>query len=179
MGVTYTNTVARTYERIASATVASSGTKTIDITSIPQGYTDMIAVCYTRRNAPGAGARGINMSVNGSSTTNVYAYGYIDYGQGATPSAAHGEYDYFQGGTAFDPNSYVGGYIIYFNDYTNTNFNKNMTTNQYRWQSGTYALNFYGNRWKNSSAINRLTINEPFEGFVAGDEVTIYGILAG
>jgi hypothetical protein len=175
MGVTYSSTATVTYERIASATVTSTGSKSIDITSIPQTFTHLIVVCSTRRNAPGAGARGVDIYFNGDSGTNQYGYDGWYLEQGGV-SAASNRYSSAQGGSAFDGNTPGTTYNFYINDYTNTNFKRNMRTEQGRFQGGSMANYVYNNTWNSTSALNRIQINEPFEGFVAGDEVTIYGI---
>ena len=91
MGVTYTASSGKTYERIAEAS-PGTGNNTIDITSISQSYTDLMVVCSTSRNATGAGARGVNIYFNNDSGTNQYGYSYLEYSQGATPTADSGHY---------------------------------------------------------------------------------------
>jgi hypothetical protein len=175
MGVNYSNTVTKTYEVIASVTVSSTGSKTIDITSIPQTHTHLVVVCSTARNAPGAGARGVNIWFNNDQGTNQYGYdGW--YMEQTADSAGSAQYSAAQGGVAFDPNARQTTYNFYINDYTNTNFYRNMRAHQSRFQDGSTAIYNFNNTWKSSSALNRITINEPFEGFVAGNTVTVYGI---
>lgn len=175
MGVTYSSTATVTYERIAGATVQSTGSNSIDITSIPQTFTHLVVVCSTRRNANGAGARGVDIVFNGDSGTNQYGFDGWYLEQGGV-SASSGRYSAAQGGVAFDGTSYGTTYNFYINDYTNTNFKRNMRTQQGRFQNGSMAIYIYSNTWNSTAALNRIQINEPYEGFVAGDEVTIYGI---
>lgn len=178
MGVSYSSNSARTYELIAQATVTSTGSKLIDITSISQNYTDLVVIASTSRNAPGAGARGVDIRFNNDSGTNQYGYVYWEYSQGATPNADGGQYSAGNGGNAMDRNSAGTAYMLYINDYKNTNYEKNYISHLARFQNGSYAIYSYANRWKSTSAINQISFGEPFEGFVAGDTIKIYGILA-
>lgn len=176
MGVTYTANSGKTYERIAEAS-PGTGNTTIDITSISQSYTDLMVVCSTSRNATGAGARGVNIYFNNDSGANQYGYSYLEYSQGSTPTADSNQYLSGQGGNAMDRGSAGTGWTLYINDYKNTTFEKNYISHLYRFQNGSYAFYQYINRWKSTAAINRITITEPFEGFISGDKVTVYGIL--
>jgi hypothetical protein len=177
MGITYSSNIARTYEKIAEATVVSTGSNLIDITSISQAYTDLIVVCSTSRNAPGAGARGVDIRFNGDSGSNQYGYCYLQYANGTPVEAGSNQYSSGQGGNAMDRSSGGTGYVLYINDYKGTGNQKNYISQISRFQGGAFAYYQYINRWKSTSAINRISIAEPFEGFVAGDRVVIYGIL--
>ena len=174
MGVTYSSTATVTYEKIAAA-YPSTGSKSIDITSIPQTFTHLVVVCSTRRNAPGAGARGVDIYFNGDSGSNQYGYDGWYLEQNGVSSSS-GNYSAAQGGSAFDGGTPGTTYNLYINDYTNTTFYRNMRTEQGRFQGGSIANYVYNNTWKSTAALNRIQINEPFEGFVSGDAVTIYGI---
>jgi hypothetical protein len=57
-----------TYKKIASVTVGSGGASTIDFTSIPGTYTDLVLKFSTRTNRAGAVSDDVYISLNGVNT---------------------------------------------------------------------------------------------------------------
>ena len=88
-----------TYVKIASVTVGSGGASSIDFTSIPATYTDLLVKVTTRDTAVTANTGAVKVTVNASATTytnrNITSSGsaaasssavttYIDAGLGST-----------------------------------------------------------------------------------------------
>jgi hypothetical protein len=180
MGVTFSNTVTQAYDLLAIYE-PTTGEKSIIFTSIPQTHKHLIVQCSTKRNAPGAGARGVTIRLNGA--TSGYNYSALEYypasggpitnqvtGYGATSVTAA------EGGVAYDPNTKGSFYTFTINDYTNTNFFRNMMSYKVHSQVGSPSLSHTGNLLISTSALTGLSILEPNEGFITGDNVRIYGV---
>jgi hypothetical protein len=180
MGVTFSNTPTQAYDLLAIVE-PSTGAKSVIFTSIPQTHKHLIVQCSLKRNAPGAGARGVTIRLNNA--TSGYNYVYFNY-YPATGGAITSQVTGFgainvaeaEGGVAYDPNTKGSFYTFTINDYTNTNFFRNMMSHKIHSQVGSPSLQHIGNVLQSTSALTGLSILEPNEGFISGDNVRIYGV---
>ena len=167
--------MATTYTLISSVTVGSGGAATIDFTSIPATYTDLIVKFSPRTNRATQVADIVSLSFNGSTsnrtvrelygsgsgtfsgnTTNMYA-GYVPCA-GATGSV-------------------FGNVEIYITNYASSNF-KSVSVDSVSENNATESYaNLQANLWSNTAAITSLTLT-PVVGtlFVQYSTAYLYGI---
>lgn len=148
-----------TFTLIASSTVGAGGASSIDFTSIPSTYTDLVLKVSVRNSYSGGGAANNLLRFNGSSSG--YSDRYIT-GNGAAASSAGNT-----GGTtyiyigAIENNSWTsntfGNLEIYIPNYASSN-NKSMSWDSVTENNATTAYAQFGaGLWSNSAAINQIT----------------------
>jgi hypothetical protein len=160
--------MALTYEPIFTTTLSSSAS--IDITSIPGGYTDLIlsaVLMTTTSNNP------IVLRMNNISTS-TYTYSNL--------SAVGGSITYDNSSTQDTANcgslgtGAWSGFYMDIHDYTNTDYNR--VFNWIGWRSGATSGNQGLNQgvWMNpsSSVLTRLTFATYT--FIAGSTITLWGV---
>lgn len=160
-----------TYDCIATTTVGSS-TATIDFTSIPSTFTDLILVLTAKVSA----ATDVWIRANNDSATN-YSYTVLYAHSGGVGTARdinsdRGFLTDYYGLPADNDNSHVC--IAHFMNYSNTTTWKTMIARSNRANSG---VDLNCAMWRSTSAINRLTLR--FSGaqtFDIGTIATLYGI---
>lgn len=173
MGVTFSNTATQAYDLLGTLT-PTTGQNSMSFSSIPQTHKHLIIHGSTRRNAPGAGARGLYITLNGASSG--YNHGTIDM-SGSTVSCYAGiNSSELNGVLTFDGTGKGSCWTLTINDYTNTNFFRNVHVFGLHGQEGSPHIRLSGNLLQSASALTSMTISEPFEGFVSGDNVRIYGV---
>jgi hypothetical protein len=155
-----------TYEPIATFTVSTGGTTTINFTSIPQTYTDIVYVSYT----PSISGVNTNMTFNGDasalySCTQLYAESGF-----ATPGTFRLTGSTYMLSGISDGTASMSGHIM---NYSNTTTTKNMIARG--GGSGRYNdidINLY----RSTSAIT--SIQFLAYNWAVGSTVSIYGIKA-
>jgi hypothetical protein len=80
-----------TYKLISSVTVGSGGSTTIDFTSIPQNYTDLVLKLSLRSTAAGAHGGGAQMIFNNSTESNYSFRNLRGSGTGAISGSSTGQ----------------------------------------------------------------------------------------
>ena len=169
--------MATTYEPIATTTLTSNNT--VDFTSIPQTYTDLVLVANVR------GARAdtidiLNINFN-SDTSSIYSYTYM-YGTGSTagsfglgnPSVGYIGIEYIvaanEAANCFTP------VIMHFNNYSNTTTYKTAIVRNDIAQNRTSAT---VGLWRSTSAISSIQLKGQLTSNLAtGSTFTLYGIKA-
>ena len=161
-----------TYEPIATFTVVSSGTTTINFTSIPQTYTDIVYSSYT----PLISGVNTNMTFNGDAGSNysfTQLYGEAGYG---TPASFRGTNTTYMLSGISDGIASMNGHIM---NYSNTTTNKSMISRggggPSAGGSGRYNEISIG-MWRSTAAIT--SIQFLAYNWAVGSTVTIYGIKA-
>jgi hypothetical protein len=165
-----------TYEPIATTTLGSAATS-VDFTSIPSTYTDLVAVIVSADTA--ANDREIAFRLNSDANTNYSWTGL--YGNGATAgsgresrSRAYGVIGWFSAQTTT-----VGDFVAtaHFMNYANTTTLKTVLSRGNRASSGTDAL---VSLWNSTSAISSISFYSAnnTRQFKAGSTFTLYGIKA-
>lgn len=168
-----------TYTLIATL---SGGASTIDFTSIPQTYTDLVVFQYFRFSSA-SGIQNVHVRFNNDSTAGAYVQSMAlagDGGVGAYTNSSQNAYQwtYAPGGSGTTTaNAYSNG-SLYIPNYANTSYIKatsidlimqiNATTNQ--------AVQMHAGYWNNTSAINRITFTAPSDTFTSGSVASLYGI---
>lgn len=157
-----------TYEPIYTTTLSSSPVS-LDITSIPSSYTDLIVVVDSYSTV----GSGINIQVgNGSiDTGNNYSFTYMQ-GNGSTISTGRATNN---GGIycADQPTSGRQNTILQFLNYSNTSTDKSIVI---RGNSASQSITAVMGLWRSTSAINCIKFNT--SNFAVGSMITVYGIKA-
>lgn len=167
--------MAGTYEAIS--TVTTTGTPaTIDFTSIPQTYTDLVLVFV---NTGVAGVVGVRTRFNNDSSA-IYDIRYL-YGQNSSVSS--GEYTTtYISTTAVGIHEYNESWINIFN-YSNTN---TFTTTLSRligtgdagssWSTRDVRTWYDTARWRSTAAVTSINLSPESGNFAVGTIVTLFGI---
>lgn len=160
---------ARTYEPLATTTVAGSSTTQISFSSF-SGYTDLILIS----SASGSQDAVIEARFNNDSGTN-YSYTYV-YGSGSTAASGRNSTATFvRAGrtgtvsTSFCPN------ILHIQDYSNTTTYKTVLEREN--DALASVLESVG-LWRSTSAITSILLTISGGNFTAGSTFTLYGIKA-
>jgi len=160
-----------TYESIATQTLGSS-TGSVTFSSIPSTYTDLVLVINATTNT------GANTWIrcNGDTGAN---YSYIV--MSGTGSAARASkdinksegllIDYYGNPSSTPPNTT----IVQFNNYSNTTTFKTVISRANRADSGVDAV---VSLWRNTGAINSLTLRFTTATYSIGSTFSLYGIKA-
>lgn len=165
-----------TFQKIASATVGSSGSASISFASIPQTYTDLMLVTSLRSLASGPGAS-LFFNINSMGGTNYFLRGLQGSGTAVTTGTATyavaGQFN-GNGSTAntFSNNSY------YFPNYTNS-ANKSFSTDSVVEQNATAGWqDLVASLVTTSSPITSIGISDGSSGlnFMQYSTATLYGI---
>ena len=162
--------MANTYTLISSVTVGSGGSATVEFTSIPQTYTDLVIFSSARTNRT-LGLDVIKIVFNGIATDYTRL---ILTGDGITPSS-------FTSTTAgasltTDDVSTVntfGNSFCYITNYTSSNY-KSFSVDGSAENNGTAAhLVLYANLWSNTANITNFELS-PFIGTIFKEYSTFY-----
>jgi hypothetical protein len=170
-----------TYEPIATFTVVNSTTRIIDFTSLSQAYTDL-----ELRITGGYTVGDCNFYMWFNNDTDGANYGYVNLQgsgtvvgnyRGPNSHGSSGWYPYSQGNNQ----PHAGIAVITMPSYTNTSIYKYQNCMTGVAVGTSNAIGYLSNWWRNTSAINRLTLDvgtyqTPY--FTVGTTVTVFGIKA-
>lgn len=165
------------YACLSEITVGAGGAATINFTSIPQTYTDLM-VKLSGRSSTGFNAGDTYITFNGSSTSYVGRYLMKDSSDPAPVSSTSATNRFLLG---FIPAtqataSTFGSIEIYLPNYTLSN-NKPISVDSATENNGTIQWLYLGaGLWSNSSAINQLTLTDASGTFAQHSTATLYGI---
>lgn len=159
---------------IETKTLASAQAA-IEFTSVPQTFTDLVAVVSTRNSAGGS------TSIRFNSTTTGYSERLL-YGTGSTAASASGSFDRFvwllSATTAQTSNSFSNGQV-YIPDYTGSTAKlvSIVSVNE----SNATAADLYIDSalWNNTAAITNVYFFNPDGNLQIGSTISLYGILKG
>lgn len=152
--------MATTFELISSVTVGSGGAASIDFTSIPATFTDLVVKCSLRGNG-GATIRSVQMRFNNSSSA-IYNQIIID-GNGSSASSASFANDtiFYWGGWANDTNSTANtfsNYEFYIPNYAGS-ANKSVSIDAVAENNATTAYaRLASGLWASTAAITQVNI---------------------
>ena len=161
--------------KIASTTVATPAAS-IDFSSIPSGYTDLILKISTR-GTDNAIYNDTYLKFNNDGTGANYGYRYIR-GTGSAANSSSGTSLYIGEGTgsAATSNTFCN-LEIYIPNYTSSNY-KSSSIDIVGENNGTEAYTHLTARlWSSTSAINQITIYPGSGSYVANSTATLYGVL--
>jgi hypothetical protein len=160
-----------TYEAIATQTLGSAAAS-VTFSSIPSTYTDLVLVCNLISTSATAN---IVATVNGD-TGNNYSQTYLS-GDGSAANSARnsniGSMNFVWTGGSL--NNTVGNAIIQFMNYSNTVTNKTVLA-RYNVAAGEATATV--NLWRNTAAINSITVSTTSNTWATGTTVSLYGIKA-
>jgi len=146
--------MANTYTLIASSTVGSGGASSIDFTSIPSTYTDLILLVSAR--CGNSAVQDLKMQINSSatSTTNKYMEGN---GASAASGTASGNFIGAIPGTSMTANTF-NNIQVYLPNYAGST-NKSFSSDYVEETNGTTAYaGLLAGLWASTAAINQLTL---------------------
>lgn len=166
--------MANTYVKIASATVGSGGAASIDFTSIPGTYTDLL-VKASLRSAAASVNPGLLIKLNTSAANFT---GRNAYGTGSATgsySDTAGEIGILAGNSA-TANTF-GNCEIYIPNYAGS-ASKSFSVDTVNENNGTSANQYiYANLWTNSAAITGITLlSGGSVNLLEFSSATLYGI---
>lgn len=153
--------MANTYTLISSVTVGSGGSATIEFTSIPSTYNDLLLKMSLRQTGSSEGYQ-IGIRFNGSTA----GYGRLAaYGNGSTPDTASGSSETFARfafaqSSTFTANTF-SNYEMYIPKYTASRL-KTFSTDAVTESNSTsfYAQGMWAGIWTDTSAITSISLQE-------------------
>lgn len=160
-----------TYLKIAGVTVGAGGSTTLDFTSIPSTYTDLVLKISGRYSASTFDGHYISFN----SSTSTFSGRYL-YGSGSTTvSGSLARYLGTINGTASTASIFTSTeiYIPNYAGSTNKSFNVDNVTENNATES---FQNLIAGLWATTSAITSISISLPTGNFVQYSTATLYGI---
>lgn len=144
-----------TFELIASSTVGAGGASSIDFTSIPSTYTDLVVKVCARTNYAGVNDA-LNIKLNNSSANFTFIQLYGNGASAASNSGAANVGPNSAGNTATS-NTFGNG-EIYIPNYAGST-NKSLSIDGVGETNGTTAfMGFAADLWSQTAAINQVTL---------------------
>ena len=161
--------------KIASTTVGSAGASSIDFSSIPQGYIDLVLKISVRFS--GGALDAINVKFN-NSTLNLSSRRL--QGSGSTAASATYASNVFIGnapGPSETANTFTNS-EMYIPNYTSSNYKSTSVDAVTENNATTAYTTLDAGLWSNTAAINQITL-VPYSGtnFAQYSTATLYGIL--
>jgi len=160
---------------ISTVTVGAGGAASIDFTSIPQTYTDLLIVLSGRCNDGASVQDGVRMSINGVTTNRSFKQ-LVGVGTAATVNGGTDDYlGNVTGGTA-TANSHAS-MNLYFPNYASTTLNKPFSQEIVP-ETNSSAINMFvtAGLWSSTAAITSLSFYITGFSWVQYSTASIYGI---
>jgi hypothetical protein len=169
--------MANTMTLVAYSRLAAAATY-IDLLSIPATYTDLVLI-ISQRAAGNALDNGLRFNNDAGS---VYSFTQLQSGASTgSPGTARNSNSTLVRAGGMEPNTYLANTFnsttVYIPNYAGSNFksliadgaNENNSTTNYAW--------FHAGLWRNTAAINRITLYLEGGGNLdTGTEISLYGI---
>ena len=164
--------MANTYTLISSVTVGSGGASSIDFTSIPSTYTDLLVKVSTRYD--NANVNYATLSFNGSSAN--FTYRSLE-GSGSAAGSYNGTTGPFGVTTisTYTANTFsnIEVYIPNYAGSTNKSYSSDAVSEN---NATTAYADLIAGLWTQTTAINRVTLNATTGNFVQYSTAYLYGI---
>ena len=166
--------MATTYKALATVEVGSGGAASIDFTSIPATYTDLVVVSSTRASA---GSDTVALQFNGDTGSN-YPYRRLR-SDGSAVTSTTGTLTYALGGnqpeSTFTANTF-SNCSFYIPNYAGSS-NKSISADAVSENNATSAqAQLTASLWSNTAAITSIKIIPGSGNFVQYSTATLYGI---
>lgn len=167
-----------TFIKISTITVGAGGSTSIDFTSIPATYTDLLLKVSARAEISGSGGD-MNMKFNGSGGT-AYSERSV-FGTGsATASENFTSQAYIPRAGFANKQAYTASVFansgIYISNYASANY-KSVSINSVSENNATEAYaGLFAGLWADTSAINQITLTMALGDFDQYSSATLYGI---
>ena len=169
------------YESIATVTVGSGGSSSVDFTSISSSYTHLQIRAILKTNENNTGATNIEMRFN-SDTGSNYTRHYLRGTGTAADAGGASSQSRFTVGTAVQSGSAIanmfGAMIVDVLDYTNTSKYKTVRalSGQDTNGSGTQGMWLQSGVWMNTNAITSISIFSSSSNLSQYASFALYGI---
>ena len=141
-----------TFVKIASVTVGSGGASSIDFTSIPSTYTDLVLKVSTRTNRAAA-TDGLEIRLNGATTNHS---GRRLTGDGTTAASSVSVYGNTDGNNATA--STFGNAEIYIPNYAGSNYKSFSMDTVSENNATANGMTLNANLWSQTTAVSSITI---------------------
>lgn len=165
-----------TYEAIATVTVGSGGASTIDFTSIPNTFTDLL-IKYSLRTSHSSVADDLLIRFN-SDTTNNYTYRRL-FGNGSSAISDNATSNFVLASfinAANATSSTFGNGEIYIPNYTSSNRKTTSSDAVAETNASTQFMAMIASIWNGTSAITSIQLIGGSANFVQHSTATLYGI---
>lgn len=167
-----------TFQKIAAITVGAGGTSSIDFTSIPSTYTDLV-IKLSSRIGSAADRDGVLLTFNNNTSSYSFSrmYGY-DSNLTGTDNASSQSSIAVGNTTANNATANIfGSHEIYVPNYAGSNF-KSVSAEAVAENnsSSSWVLALNAALWSNTAAINRVTLTPLSSTFMQYSTATLYGI---
>jgi hypothetical protein len=167
--------MATTFTKIASVTVGSGGAATIEFTSIPSTYTDLVVKGSTRGDSTAAAFTSIRLLPNGSSSNGSTRW---IRGNGSAASSDLDSTAIYSGesDTATATSNTFANIEWYIPNYAGST-NKSFSIDSVQENNATQAFaHLVAGLWSDSSAISSITLDLSAGSFVQYSTATLYGV---
>jgi hypothetical protein len=159
--------MANTYIQIGSTiTVGAGGASSVEFTSIPSGYTDLVVIHSLQTNA---GAEGIYLTLNSNTTTFGGIYGYSD-----GTNFLSGQIARYLGSIMSDTSIFTTG-TIYLQSYATSRDKPFSTDESFTRNTSPSFMNITGGVWANSAVVTSFKIGDAST-LQQYSTVSLYGI---
>jgi len=160
--------MATTYTPIATTTL-SSAVSSVDFTSIPSTYTDLVIIMQAKHSATNTG---VAMGYNSDTGTN---YSLTAISGNGTSASSFRNTSVSPANIADIDNSNFNAVVINVMNYANSTTYKTAISKSAA--PSTYVTS-YCSLWRNTAAITKVTLSVAGGNFVSGSTFTLYGIKA-
>jgi hypothetical protein len=163
-----------TYKKIATVVVGSGGAASIDFTSIPQTFTDLMILTSIRSDRASQDTSSAGVSFNNTTSNRTMRDIEAD---GSNASSGNVTQFYVRIPASTSTASVFGNAVIYIPNYTSAN-HKSVSLDSVQENNATRSfLNLMAGLWADTSAINRITLTENNgANFAQHTTATLYGI---
>jgi len=173
------------YESIATVTVGSGGSTSIEFTSIPADFTHLQVRGIARSTRTNASIDQLYTRVNGDTGSN-YSWHWL-YGNGSSAGADVGtsstimNLGWFATNSTDSVTNAFGGFVLDILDYANTNKYKTfriLCGNDFNGGGGAYngTVVFASGLWRSTSAITSIKFDPDAADFAQYSHFALYGI---
>jgi hypothetical protein len=164
-----------TYKKIASVTVGAGGAASMEFTSIPGTYTDLVILYSARTNRASEVVDNINISFN-SSTSNFTSRYLVGTGTIVVSSTSLNRFGGFATGASATASTF-GNSLVYIPNYASAT-NKSFSVDAVSETNGTTSYQiFSAGLWSQTSAITTITFtSNTSDSFVQYSTAVLYGI---
>jgi len=163
--------MANTYTLIASSTVSSGGATSIDFTSIPSTYTDLIIKISARADAGQFAELIFNGSTTGYSNIRIEGDGSTAYSNSRSDDLIQ-----FLNGTSTTANTF-GNAEIYIPNYTSSNYKSFSQDFVAENNATSTTVSLWAGLWSNTAAITSISLDpQGTAKFVQYSTAYLYGV---